>query len=146
MSAVVSRRRNALKAILWFAIALLLCCGAGIALAFICCKYSNIPPEAPVYPNSLLIEQKSSGVGRRWPLLTSYYVVSASPEDVVIFYTERGFCEEATSHTDDRVVCQGKSEPFGEYFAYIDLTPVDGKTHYTLAIRWRGCDTTWELR
>lgn len=143
MNAIVSRKQKILKVIPGLMMALLLGCGGCIVLGYIVCKYMNVPPRAPVYPNSLLVEQTSWGVGRsRWPWINADYVVSTSPEGVVAFYMERGSCKEYIS----RVVCRGESEPFGEYVAYIDLIPADGQTHYTLEIRWRGCDTTWELR
>jgi len=126
------------------ALAVLVCTGACVIYIVVYCVRANRPPKAPVYPESILVEQVSRGVSTRsYRRLTSDYVTADPPEAVVAFYEDRGPCRDPGPL--NRVTCDGESVPFGEYFAYIDLASYEtnGETAYALEIRWRGC--TWEL-
>lgn len=119
----------------------LLCLGACVALEVIHCARLNIPPEAPVYPQSTLVEQISNGVGTsRWPILTYIYTSTDPAEKVVAFYEARGACCRK-NEWGERITCHGEAAPFGEYFAYVDLNfhATESITSYTLEIWWRGC-------
>jgi hypothetical protein len=126
------------------ALAVLVCTGACVICNAVYCIRANRPPKAPIYPESILVEQVSSGVGTSSrPRLTSRYVTADPPEAVLAFYEDRGSCRDPVPL--NRVLCDGESVPFGEYFAYIDLASYEtnGETAYALEIKWRGC--TWEL-
>jgi hypothetical protein len=121
-----------------------LCFAICVATVIIRCRLLNIPREAPIYPQSTLVDQVSDGVGTsRRPILTYHYTSTDSPESIVAFYEERGYCRENEGY--NRVTCRGRATPSGEFFAYIDLAAYEdqGITSYVVEVRWRGC--TWRL-
>lgn len=139
-----SESPRVLKILIGFILFVLLCLGTWAALS-IDCKRRNSPPEAPVYPYSMLVDQVSMGVGTsNWPMVTFDYVSTDSPDKIIAFYQERGSCRENEGY--ERAMCRGKARPFGEYFVYIDLASyaTEGKTPYALELRWRGCTREWE--
>jgi hypothetical protein len=121
----------------------------GIAVALLClsscrgvslysCEARRVPPTAFVYPDADLISQVELGTDRH-PLISYQYGSIDTPQDVIAFYEEHGSCRyiEDTS----RVVCQGRSIPFGEYFVYLDPTEyeTDRGTLFTLEVEWNAC-------
>lgn len=139
-----SESPRVLKILIGFILFVLLCLGTWAALS-IRCERLNSPPEAPVYPYSMLVDQVSSGLGTsKWPMVTFYYVSTDSPDKIIVFYQGGGSCRENEGY--ERITCHGKARPFGEYFVYIDLASyaTEGKTSYVLELRWRGCTREWE--
>lgn len=103
------------------------------------CEYRNTVPEAPIHPNSVLVNSELSGTGGSRPLATYYYEANSPVEEVIQFYSEQADCSvaEATSN----IVCRGNATPFGEYFVYVEAPPglASGVTQYAVELRWQGC-------
>lgn len=148
MGKIVSANTRMLKALVFTSLALL-CFGACVAVEVTRCERLNTPPKAPVYPGSTLVNHVSSGIGRSRPMVTYDYTSTSSPEKIVAFYEERGFCREPVFDPvgqRSRQLCQGDATPFGEYFVYIDLDShaFEGITTYALEVRWHGCSDQLE--
>jgi hypothetical protein len=113
------------------------------------CEQRKQPPTAPTYPSSTLEDSDFFLVGldySLWPpkldepgmsLATYYYIVAASPERIIEFYTELDGASIATNG-----VVFGAAEPFGEYNIGIpnqNEQTGDGITEYFIEIRWEQC-------
>jgi hypothetical protein len=80
-------------------------------------------------------------------IFTTYYEVSASPQEVLDFYKENGaLCREAVKDIDTERTgqrCEGKARFLGKYFVSIDFDSyaIKGITTYFLEIWWRKCSS-----
>jgi hypothetical protein len=149
MMRIASVSPRMLKKALVLVFLALLCLGACVAVLVIDCKRLKVPPKAPVYPESTLVDYVESGIGRSRPIVTYDYASTTPPEKIVAFYEERGFCREPVFDPvgqRSRQLCQGDATPFGEYFVYIDLTSyaIEGITAYAVEVRWHGCSDRLE--
>ncbi len=115
----------------------LLVCATAIVVN---CELSKSPPQASVYPGSVLLDQRITGIGRSRPIATYYYSSSDAPEKIVSFYSARGSCG-VGERSSGRELCRGDAVPFGEYFVYIDLDSYLTRTTtgFALEVRWHGC-------
>lgn len=138
MKRLASSNSSGLRIVLGLVLLTLVCLGICAVVVFIRCERARMPPDTPVYPDSVLVGQESIGTDR-WPLITYQYTSTHLPERIVAYYEERGRCREYEER--ERIVCQGEATPFGEYFVYIDLAryPVEGITPYILEVQWSGC-------
>lgn len=132
---------NAIKRILFFVFLTFSLCGLCIIVSEIECQYLKIHPKAPVYPNSVLVEEKFFGPSA-YPELYLTYLTPDSPEEIKAFYQEVETCFLSDG---ERWLC-GYAKPFGEYTVRIDYSSdsTNGKTSYEVEIRWRACyDDRW---
>jgi hypothetical protein len=113
------------------------------------CLWSLQPPKVPIYPGSELNAQTlNEGY---ISILTTYYSVPASPEEIYRFYKERGAtCWEPDTSSDSGKMwqrCEGKRRLHDQYFVYIDIDSysIDGTTSYRLEIWWRKCSLKLSL-
>jgi hypothetical protein len=144
MGKIVFANPRMLKALVFIFLALLFL-GACVAVRVNHCEQ----PKTPVYPESTLVDYEASGIGRSRPMVTYDYTSTDSPEKIVAFYKEKGFCREPVfdpAGQRNRQLCQGNATPYGEYFVYIDLGShmAEGITTYALEVRWHGCSDQLE--
>jgi len=119
------------------------CLAVCVALAVVGCRRRSTPPDVPIYPQSVLVDQTEMGVETsNWPLVTYEYTSSDTLEEIISFYREAS-CEKIGD--PQREMCQGEAVPFGEYVVYFDMdqTPyaADGLAYYVVEVRWRGVPT-----
>lgn len=125
---------------------MLLCVGVFSVVTIVRCMQTNVPPIAPVYPGSVLVSNQSSGVGTSIrPRVTYNYTSVDAPQSVIAFYAARGVCREGIDPSSNDV-CRGDARPQGEYFVYVDPRShaQEGRTSYSLEIRWHGCDNEFQ--
>lgn len=101
--------------------------------------YTNSMPQAPLYDQSILVNEVSfnwPGVSK--PMISYEYTSADSAEKILEFYSQDGVCERGDV-IEGRVVCRGQAAPFGEYRVYIDLAPssLAMQTIYTIETEWK---------
>lgn len=131
-----------LKFCLAISLALLLGCllySTWTAISDRTCQQRSIPPKAPVYPESTLINHDEFLIGSSRPIVTDDYISMDSSEKITAFYREIGTC--GLGDNPKHEICHGDAIPMGEYFVYIDLDSyvTKGRTSYTIEVRWHGC-------
>jgi hypothetical protein len=100
-------------------------------------------PQAPLYSSSECVRVSEPASGCGLVFSGDKCTASASPEELVEFYENRGDCWR--SEVGNVVKCEGKALPLGTYTIYIDFDSyeVDSSTSYDITIIWHKC--TWEL-
>jgi hypothetical protein len=101
--------------------------------------YVNSVPKAPVYDQSILVNENAynwSGVSK--PMISYEYTSADSPEKILEFYSQNAECEGGYV-IEGRVVCRGQATPFGEYRVYIDSaqSPWAIQTTYAIETEWK---------
>jgi hypothetical protein len=116
------------------------------------CDQTALPPEIPVYPNAVLVDQISKeSVPAKYFLENSYfdakniYTTTSSLEDVFAFYNEIATCR----RFGDGANCHGYISDYGRYFVYIESFKRDNPksvNSYGVVIDWVGCSsrTIWK--
>lgn len=97
----------------------------------------------------MLVSTTQTGIGSNRPIVTRNFTTTDSATQIVAFYKERGDCGIGNTQNLNalgREMCRGNSNPFGEYFIYIDSNAyaLRGLTSYALEIRWHGCSNKIE--
>jgi hypothetical protein len=101
------------------------------------CRARNTQtPEAPIYPNSVLVDVRVSDYLAHISGHVEYtHETSDAPEDVMEFYEEEGgFCLDEI----DRNECDGEATPFGVYDIYLTEGQED-VTQIQVVIIWDKC-------
>lgn len=109
-----------------------------ISALFLRLQYISTVPTAPIYGNSILINEISQkGDGIYYPIATYNYKSPDAPTEIIEFYSQSGICEQNDA-VEGRFVCNGKATPFGEYHVYIDSAKflLEQQTFYSLEIQW----------
>jgi hypothetical protein len=104
------------------------------------CSNQNNPPSYPIFPRASLVDEKANGVGNSdRPLLTRYYQINSTPEQIILFYTQYASCNPSVD--ESHMLCVGSAARSGEYIVYIPSSP-DLNTHlveFVVEVRWDGC-------
>jgi hypothetical protein len=102
-------------------------------------NYINSVPKAPVYNQSILVNEVSHNrPGVFYPLITYEYTSADAAEKIIQFYSRDALCEENDFIEGSRIVCSGEATPFGEYRVYIDSAQSASaiQTTYAIETRW----------
>lgn len=114
------------------------------------CERLRRVPEAPIYPQSVLLRTWNpyetnndyslllAILGGRYQanVITSEYEIDAPIETIRAFYENYAQCTEFKEAESIR--CIGKTNDFGEFHAYIN-TASNEKPSFTIEFRWWSC-------
>jgi hypothetical protein len=95
-------------------------------------------PEAPVYPDSVLVRKAVIFDVSEYSVYEYTYETTGSYEDIVEYYAAAG----CTPY--DWLVCKGSASPFGDYELYIVDEPLSDAITYRLVVEWDKCPPGWK--
>lgn len=118
----------------------LLIFGAYLGISYVNCQKFKLPPEVPIYPGSVLVQEISGGTDVA-PVYEYHYTSTGSPEEIVNFYTANKAQCHRTSGLKAGQVCTGDANPFGTYSVGIDFESdeTESSTTYSISVLWTGC-------
>jgi hypothetical protein len=132
--------KDKVKAILIALAALVLFAGLCALLSAIRCQQLTSPPIVPIYPGSIVIEEVAGGTDA-FPVREYHYISTASPGEIVEFYTRNKAQCHRTSGLQAGQVCTGDAKEFGIYSVGIsfEFDKIEPLTTYFISVRWTGC-------
>jgi hypothetical protein len=101
-------------------------------------NYRNIKPQVPIYGNASPIRENAYvSAGMFYPMVSTNFSSPDTLEQIRDFYADQSTCL-ANDAVTNRVICQRKAMPFGDYTVYIDrpILP-EASTTFIVQVRWR---------
>jgi hypothetical protein len=98
-------------------------------------------PIVPIYPESTLIEIVDYSIPGRGEIWYTYRA-QETPENIAAYYRATATC--SSGLRNNRLLCWGQAEPFGNYDIFIDYG--NGVlTTYLITIVWDKCTSGWTI-
>lgn len=104
---------------------------------YYCYQRNHTIPEAPIPPNSTLVETSEQHYSGS-KLIVHQYTVTDSPEVVKDFFDSEGTC--SLNERNERYSCWGTANPFGSYNVIIETRSAT-LTMFTITINWDICSS-----
>ncbi|MBX3083056.1 MAG: hypothetical protein KF716_15605 [Anaerolineae bacterium] len=127
--------RKSLRVVGLSLIFLFLCLGTCGIATLIQCEMVKAKPEVLIYPNAVLIQENTVGLGGSRPYVAEHYTSVDAPEKIVEFFEQHSTCV----FNARRNYCRGSATPYGTFDVYLETGVSGNGSRYLLEINWDAC-------